>query len=102
MNNVSAVAAVPTAVDVLSAFGVSYLPGVLSVVGVPAFAAAVIRFVTCLVAAGRLAAVRGGRSAGVGVPKGGVLPRAGRGRGCGGSGGGLLGGLGRPQLVATL
>jgi hypothetical protein len=32
----------------------------------------------------------------LGVPKGGVLPRAG-----GGSGGGLLGGLGRPQLVAT-
>ncbi len=38
MNKVSAVAAVPTAVDVLSAFGVSYVSGVLSVVGVPAFA----------------------------------------------------------------
>ncbi len=38
MDKVSAVAAVPTAVDVLSAFGVSYVPGFLSVVGVPAFA----------------------------------------------------------------
>ncbi len=38
----------------------------------------------------------------MGVPKGGVLPRAGGGCGCGGGGGdGLLGGLGRPQLVAT-
>ncbi len=38
----------------------------------------------------------------LGVPKGGVLPRAGGGCGSGGgSGGGLLGGLGRPQLVAT-
>ncbi len=54
-----------------------------------------------LVTAGRLAAVRGGGSAGLGVPERGVLPRAGRGCGCGGGGGGLLGGLGRPQLVAT-
>jgi hypothetical protein len=42
-DKVSAVAAVPTAVDVLSAFGVSYVPGVLSVVGVPAFAIIPIR-----------------------------------------------------------
>jgi hypothetical protein len=60
-------------------------------------AAAAVRFVAGLVTAGRLEAVRGGGSAGVGVPKRGVLPRAGR-----GGGGGLLGGLGRPQLVATL
>jgi hypothetical protein len=38
VDKVSAVADVPTAVDVLSAFGFSYVPGVLSVVGVPAFA----------------------------------------------------------------
>ncbi len=38
VDKVSAVAAVPTAVDVLSDIGVSYVPGVLSVVGVPAFA----------------------------------------------------------------
>jgi hypothetical protein len=55
-------------------------------------AAAAVRFV----AAGRLAAVRGGGSAG--VPKRRVLPRAGR----GGGGSSLLGGLGHPQCVATL
>jgi hypothetical protein len=63
-------------------------------------AAAAVRFVDGFVAAGRLAAVRGGGSAGVGVPKRVVLPRAGR--GCGGGGSGLLGGLGRPQCIATL
>jgi hypothetical protein len=41
-------------------------------------AAAAVRFVAGLVAAGRLAAVRGGGFAGVGVPKRGVLPRAGK------------------------
>ncbi len=54
------------------------------------------RFVGSLVAAGGLAAVRRGGSAG--VPKSGMLPRAGR----GGGGSGLLGGLGHPQGVATL
>jgi hypothetical protein len=37
----------------------------------------------------------------LGVPKRGVLPRAGGGCGSSGGGGGLLGGLGRPQLVAA-
>ncbi|MFN9938926.1 MAG: hypothetical protein ACK56I_05580, partial [bacterium] len=64
--------------------------------------AAAVRFVAGLVAAGRLAAVRGGRPAGLGGSERGVLPGAGRGRGSsGGGGGGLLGGLGRPELVAT-
>ncbi|MFN9959043.1 MAG: hypothetical protein ACK55I_38615, partial [bacterium] len=53
------------------------------------------------VAAGRLAAVRRGGPAGLGGPEGGVWPRACWGRGGGGGRGGLLGGLGRPQLVAT-
>jgi hypothetical protein len=52
------------------------------------------------VAAGRLAAVRRGGPAGLGVPERGVLPRACCGRRSGG-GGGLLGSLGRPQLVAA-
>ncbi len=62
--------------------------------------AAAIRVATGLVSAGRLAAVRGGRPAGLGGSERGVLPGASRGRG-GGSGGGLLGGLGCPELVAT-
>ncbi len=49
-----------------------------------------------LVAAGHLAAIQGGGSAG--VPEGRLL--ASDSRGCGGSG--LLGGLGHPELVATL
>ncbi len=49
-----------------------------------------------LVAAGRLAVVRGGGSAG--VPESRVLSRAGR----GGGRSGLLGGLGHPQCIATL
>ena len=52
-----------------------------------------------LVAAGRLAAIRGGGSAG--VPEGRLLARDSRGRGCGG-GSGLLRGLGHPERVATL
>ncbi len=52
-----------------------------------------------LVAAGRLAVIRGGRSAG--VPEGRLLARDSRGRGRS-SGSGLLGGLGHPQRVATL
>ncbi len=58
-------------------------------------AAAAVRFVAGLVAAGHLAAVRGEGSAG--VPKRRVLPRAG-----GGGGIGLPGGLGHPQCIATL
>jgi hypothetical protein len=46
---------------------------------------------------GRLAAVRGGGSAG--VPEGRLLARDSRG---GGGGSGLLGGLGHPERVATL
>ena len=52
-----------------------------------------------LVTVGRLAALRGRRSAG--VPEGRLLARDSRSPGCGG-GSGLLGGLGHPQCVATL
>ncbi len=54
-----------------------------------------------LVAAGRLAAKWGGGSAG--VPEGRLLARDSRGHSCGDAGGrGLIGGLGHPELVATL
>ncbi|MFN9951956.1 MAG: hypothetical protein ACK55I_02575, partial [bacterium] len=63
-------------------------------------AAAASRRVGGPVAAGCLAAPGRRGPALLSVPEGGVLPRACRGRGDGG-GGGLLGGLGRPKLVAA-